>query len=383
MLSSAHKEKPYLQDYSYYDELYDRHTIEECKWLLGVFEKVDPKAILNEEKLTDEQIAFKWNFLIGIHLNCLRGERAVKKAESIQEWMNRDERRDKKLADAQPPTKLLCMHCGIYMQCHYINLKISFDDKEPERIEFSMHCPECKDTRQIFDDGIENMDVYDRCPKCKTKMESLAAQKIKKKIIDAYKCPKCKEQKEFVIDLSKKKETKDEQNEEKMIRQFRIDRARFCLSEKDMLEYKSNMERIKFVVDDWKQREGKQELYNEIKKLEKLTIAGLEKFLIPELGRQKYAHLKLLQPQVDRGVTIEFSVQDTDPDRGEYVSRTVLKKLLDKTLLKTNWSLMKTGVDYRLGILTGRFKGHEGEEALLELVEMRKKKKDRKVAAQS
>ncbi|MDD4111034.1 MAG: hypothetical protein PHS54_05770, partial [Clostridia bacterium] len=44
-----------------------------------------------------------------------------------------------------------------------------------------------------------------------------------------------------------------------------------------------------------------------------------------------------------------------------------LKKLLNNSLKKTNWRLMSDGVNYRLGFLSGRLKGYEGEEDILKL----------------
>jgi len=49
-------------------------------------------------------------------------------------------------------------------------------------------------------------------------------------------------------------------------------------------------------------------------------------------------------------------------------SRNNLRKLIKKTLEKTNWRLMSEGINYRLGYLNGRLKGYENEEDLMRIV---------------
>jgi hypothetical protein len=56
---------------------------------------------------------------------------------------------------------------------------------------------------------------------------------------------------------------------------------------------------------------------------------------------------------------------ETDNQR---VSASNLQKLVKKTLIGTNWRLMTQGIDYRLGLLSGRLRAYESEEDLLKLV---------------
>ena len=65
---------------------------------------------------------------------------------------------------------------------------------------------------------------------------------------------------------------------------------------------------------------------------------------------------------------INFTVQDNKTGREEYDSRMTLKKLIQKLLIETNWRLMSDGIDYRLGILSGRLRGYEREEDLLKII---------------
>ena len=61
-------------------------------------------------------------------------------------------------------------------------------------------------------------------------------------------------------------------------------------------------------------------------------------------------------------------MQDADSSRVETDSVRRFQRIVKKTLEETNWRLMSEGVHYRLGYLSGRLKGYEQEEDLLQLV---------------
>jgi len=69
-----------------------------------------------------------------------------------------------------------------------------------------------------------------------------------------------------------------------------------------------------------------------------------------------------------RYVVVPFTVQEADNDRGEYDSKNSLRKLIKKTLEKTNWRLMSEGISYRLGYLSGRLRGYESDSELAKAI---------------
>jgi len=115
---------------------------------------------------------------------------------------------------------------------------------------------------------------------------------------------------------------------------------------------------IKFV--EKLEREGKlRGLNKKISKIKKLNIAQLKKHLLPHLKKEGYIKLEFSKPEIEKDVIISFMVQDNKTDRGEYDSRIQLQRIIKKTLENTNWRLMSDGINYRLGILSGRLKGYE------------------------
>lgn len=81
-----------------------------------------------------------------------------------------------------------------------------------------------------------------------------------------------------------------------------------------------------------------------------------------------YKGLKFWKPEMGQYVIIDFSVNETKDDRQESDSISTLKKLIKSILEDTNWRLMIEGINYRLGILTGRLKAYEKEEDLIKIV---------------
>lgn len=132
-------------------------------------------------------------------------------------------------------------------------------------------------------------------------------------------------------------------------------------------------EELSRLVKSWEEREKNKKLEEKLAKIKKLTVAELQKLLAAALKKEEYINLEFSKPEIKKDVIIEFTVQDNKADRKEYDSGNQLRKLLDGTLTDTNWRLITSGIDYKLGILSGRLKGIEDEEGLSKLVKTRQK----------
>lgn len=149
---------------------------------------------------------------------------------------------------------------------------------------------------------------------------------------------------------------------------FERDRQKFCLSEKEGGEYllaKGRMEQLSNVL---KEIEEKKKTNKVLTKIKKLNIVELEKLLGPALEKDNYSKLDFSKPEIAKDVIVNFTVQDNKMGRGEYDSKIGLQRLIKKIFEETNWRLMSEGVNYRLGILSGRLRGYEREDDLLKLL---------------
>jgi len=213
------KTMKYLQTHNYYNDLYDKLTIENCRqW--------EKSALKNFENEKDKQFKIR---AFDIMLYFIKGEHYKNKAETIKEWMDRDRRRDHKLDSISNPS-LKCKFCEQEMEL--VHKDISTKDHKFEIVVFHFRCKECKVGRSVDEAGLITDSIPWKCPKCTRRLNH---QNIKNGTIIATidDCPFCGYHDEFSMDL---KEEKEEESKEER-KQFNIDRDRFCLSEKDGLNY--------------------------------------------------------------------------------------------------------------------------------------------------
>lgn len=356
----------HLKDDIYYGELYDRFTIEKCRRLeeSGIkedFAKINSDDITGKKKPSKEDIKKRLQVFVVIPtaLYFLKGERYRDKAGTIQQWMARDRAKDERENNAVEPRGVRCLNCSSPMDCAMRDLHSDINDKN-ERVLFFFECPKCHKRRAYWENGEEWEPAPDLCPKCRSKMTHTNSHRGNI-VTTVYSCPNCGHKETDTWDFNEKKKEKVDPN-------FEADRKKYCMSEKEGSEYIS---RSYACENAWKHLEdflGKQDTHDEVAKINKLTVAGLQQLLRPLLEKEGYVKFGFGKPQADKDVRVKFTVQDDKADRIEYDSRHQLKKLIIKTLADTNWRLMSDGINYRLGILTGHLRGYESEGDLLRLV---------------
>lgn len=288
----------HLKDYSYYDDLYDRFTIEECRRIEknSTFEyKPETKPTKGSKK---KELKVKVDFG-PMFLNLEKGERYIKKAETIRGWMNRDGALDEKLENAEPPRNILCHACGSSMEVTIKQLHSNLED-DRERVLFFFECPSCGKRRGVFENGEAWKPTPIKCPKCQSRVETTHKRKGKK-ITITDKCPSCHYKEVDVIDLNKKEKPK------KIDPNFEADRRRFCLSAEEGREYIESKERLKNFSKFLEETKGKKEISAKIKKL---NIAGLRKLLIPALEKEGYIKLDFSKPLMERDIIVHCDAED-------------------------------------------------------------------------
>lgn len=345
----------YLKDRHYYIDLFDKITVEKCRRMEKSF---NPKRSSSDPK---DKVRYQWEKVCaGVMMSFVTGEQYARKEQAITEWMKRDEQRDEFLNNTELSIEPGCLNCGKQLDFEDKHLYGSDDD----RVWFFFSCPNCKKKRAFFDDGEEFIPKKPKCGKCGVLLKESVRREGKKLTIIRH-CGSCGFDDDFVYD--------DE--EEKLDPNFEKDRARFCLSEeegKKYLDFRFKLEGLKPLLDEIENREKNKSLYDQVEKIEKLTVTQLRNFLVPELKKAGYSSLFFAEPKIEKNVILNFKVEDIKNGRVEYDSKNILKKLLNKVLSNTNWNLMTNGPDYRLGVLNGQLKGLESEEDLLNKVRKRK-----------
>lgn len=360
----------YLKSEQHYIDIYDSGTIDYCRRFEKGFQLKAEKLLPKKKPVTTTKTEGHPGGVVAVALYFYSGERAVKKEEAIQKWMQKDQARDEKLATAEPPDNIICPSCGDAMICNTKDLYHAYDF--PLRVLFLFRCQSCNKGRGVFDDGKEWEMPKKICPQCSAVLQEKNSRN-KKAIITFYSCLNCPYKEKEVFTLSS-----PPQEEESKDPYFERDRARLCFTEEQTRNYseqKIRLENVTKMFEESKEREKHKDVYDAAAQLQKLTIDQLEQTLVAVMAKEGYIKLQLGQPEMDKYVIIPFTVRDAKPDRDYRSSEIDLRHLLRATLEPTSWRLMNDGITYRLGILSGKLKGYEREEDLVRLVEQIKKKK--------
>lgn len=366
----------YLKGRSYYEDIYDRITVEFGRRNIVHYEEFYREL---ESKLKpDDQIDRPGNALVlNIFYLATVGDRLIdrynRRDESIQDMMARDAAKDEQIAVARLREEPYCSHC------HKLGLRIvnktlmhrsaTYNSDEPEEVLFMLRCPHCDKNSAFWEDGVAWKPEPPLCPKCSTEVSCKTA-KSKKSITFTYTCPSCEHTYKDKMDLTTKEEEPDPDYDK--------DRITYCLLDKEfrdrLFSMKHTLEELARLGKDMKEKEDNKDVYDAVAKLKRLKIAELTPLLAPDLEKAGYIEFMLDKPEIGRDVFVGFSCLDNKSDRSDYDSRNTLKKLIEKVLSDTNWRLMSEGISYRLGYLSGRFRAYEREEDLKQLAELRLKK---------
>ncbi|HSW88911.1 MAG TPA: hypothetical protein VLG12_07145 [Candidatus Saccharimonadales bacterium] len=365
----------YLQEYQHYVDRYDLHTIEECLDIYKSIQKgIEEKDVVEQfKKYTKKQFTKELQKVLNMYLYTLKGERFVKKAKIIQEWMDRDRKEQEKLDNAVPPLGIVCKSCKSPTTVFNKDLMDSYGNSS--QVLFMFKCTKCKKNQAFYENGKEWQYDPPTCPECNSSLKS-EHKDVDEVMTTTYSCSKCPYTKEDVYDFKKSRMEREEREkkEKELLAKYREE---CCFSEKQGEEYIEFREASEVGKEVYEEELHKYDdtVYDQSLDVKKLSIVELEKLLIEVLEKEKYIKLIFDRPEMTREVIVPFTVQDADSSRDEKTSTTHLQKILQNTLEKTNWRIMNDGIHYRLGYVYGKLKGYEGKDALIELLGKKKEKK--------
>jgi len=360
----------YLHDRGFYEDLYDRLTVEEaCRGMVHY----DKFLVEFEQKLPkDDKIERPGNaFAINVFYMYTVGNELLRRYEMreqhITELMDRDKAKDDLISAARLSDEPTCQHCGEQglriTDKSFMNRSNRFSIDAPEEVLFMLHCPHCDKNSAFWEDGSAWVPKPTLCPKCRAEM-SHKTSKSNIAITFTYTCPSCKYRYKDTMALQDKKAKSDPD--------FEKDRAHYCLWDQEfrdrLFSIRHDFEGMAQLGKEIKEREDNKHMYDAIKELKKPKIAELSILLVPVLEREGFIEFTLDKPEMGKDVVIGFSCLDNKSERGDYESEKTLRKAVEKASAVTNWRLMSDGIHYRLGYLSGRLRAYEREDDLVNLV---------------
>lgn len=356
----------HLKERKYYEDLYDRITVEWGRRNTETFNELYDKffEIMPDEPRNSHRAVLHLNLIYMLFVGNELLDRYDKREDDIREMMAKDEAKDRQVADARLTAEPICQHCQATslrltdkMLCH----RDSFD--EPEEVLFILKCSKCHKNTAVWSDGKSMEPRKTPCPKCSSDMEEKDSRNGKV-ITTTYNCPSCGHQYKSILDFTPKKEKVDPNLE--------ADRSIFGLHDEqvrqELRDAKWRYEEMARLGKEWKEKEDKKHIYDSIAELKKPKIAELTPLLQPKLEKAGYVEFSLDKPEIGKIAYVSFSCLDSKSDREDYDSWKTLQTTIRKALSDTNWRLTSEGISYRLGYLTGRLRAYEDEEELKKLV---------------
>ena len=359
----------HLRATEYYEDLYDLFTIKDC--LLTV--ESSRKVIQDKQKIGKRKLEISVDGFENLLLYFRKGERYRNRTSTIQEWKTKDEKLDNRLNTAVFPSYIPCQYCGMEIEEEGRHIEDILNLNS--RVQFFAHCKNCQKVMLVYDNG----DIYSPkpslCPKCNSKLKTTSTYKQNISTIKES-CPKCQYRNRIVID-HKQEDLRRELEEKTNSDLLEKYRSIYCLSDEEGQKYIQDMENLKRLTEMIKDSEEKKKdpHYQKAIKVKKLTSVELLKLLTKKFEDEKYQSLSFGNPDIERFVIIPFTVQDAKKSRQKEKSIQELRTLINKHLENTNWRLMSTGIEYRMGYLTGRLKGYERDEELAKYLKKRDNKR--------
>lgn len=198
----------YLKDKSYYEELYDKGTVYQCRLTEKSAQKIKEEDVQKCIKLP------KGYNKDGLHryINDLilyfkTGDRYSEKESTIREWMEKDKERDDFYN--QPEPLAYCPKCNKKMTLTFKHLEEKLETQKM-RVLYLFKCEKCDQKRGVYDDGEPYVFKNDICPKCKTELE-IKTRETKRKVTIKSNCAKCGYNNTRSYDLNEK--PKDEETD--------------------------------------------------------------------------------------------------------------------------------------------------------------------------
>lgn len=358
----------YLRDEQHYIDLYDLHTIEQClDWLSRIRSRLEEKGRSKEfEKYSKEEFEKETNKTLGLFIHSIKLNRFKLRSGIIQKWKSQDGKRQELYDNTAPPRGIVCVNCSSPTKMIFKDLT----DIHPEKhkVFFMFECLKCKKRQGLYEDGSKWHSDPEKCLECRSLIKTKFKSSKNFLTIDSF-CTQCSYKNKEVSDF--KKMEKERKEREARNRKLLADhREAFCFTDTDGINYLARHEQLIAILNGYEERKKKEAdpLFQKAKTLKKLTLAQVGASLEDPLIKGGYKDLRFGKPEMDKYVIVDFSVTDGKEGRSEYQSQGGLKKLIKMVFEETNWRLMSEGVNYRLGILTGRIKAYEREDDLIELV---------------
>lgn len=360
----------YLEAEQHYIDRYDLHTIEEClDWYWRLRNGMEQHRAEHIAKEPETDFDKEVNKCCSYTVNVIKISRYRHKKDRISEWMEADRVRQEKIDNTTPPEGIICDKCRSATKVIDKTLHNAYDDNM--RVSFMFECLKCQKRQIYYEDGSPWDFNRSKCSACHVELQTKYKNNKEILTITTF-CPSCDFKEIDVLDSkkSREEEKKEESRKQKLFQEYREE---FCYNDDDGPKAVASLDGIVALSRKWKEQEKKEKdpIYQKAKQLKQISLNQLKELVAKAISKEGYSDLEFGKPEMGKYVIVDFMATDTKDDRKEYDSTNTLRKLIKATLEETNWRLMSEGINYRLGIVSGRLKAYEREDDLITLVNKR------------
>ena len=366
----------YLKSRDYYEDVYDKSTVEQCRSLHYHKLKVTDKDI-EDAKLTPKESA-RIQEVKGLWIDVVQeiaaffaaAERFNKKDSVIEKMMTDDSTKDHILTHTEPTSNARCRKCKS-RDLSKVSKDLWHDsDGKDNRVLFMFSCNDCQTKTAFYDNGEEWIIEPTGCPVCNSERLTHTKTNENEVLTLEYTCGRCDNVWEEVHDYSyKPKKEKPDPN-------YHEDRKLYCYSKKvrGWAEDLKNNSMGHHTRPSSEENEIEKLYKAELEKIEILTVAQADKRISAILKKHGYKDFELGKPNMDKEVVVHFTVIDDEDGRSGNDSRNSVWKLLNKDLDTTNWRLIRSSLNYRVGYINGKLRAYENKLELEKLIDTKLKK---------
>lgn len=292
----------------------------------------------------------KYNVMSHYYRTAVR--RAQEKERTILQNKLVDEHKDQLIRETVAPRNIKCDQCGtdMFHEGHIFK-------EDDTLLLFVFSCPNKHAPKKIlYPDGVRKWIIpVSKCEKCGGK---LASEKVETTNYIKFKdtCEDCGDESIMEFDLTPDPPITDEE------------RKKYCDIWKNSRTFEQDLEAITDFMKLHKESEKLKKEREELKvdAVEQVNLPKLEDRLLKLSEELSYAKFKFDSHSTERFLSVSFSLQDPT-DRLEKESCKIITDAIKQSLFMTNWRLFSEGIDYRLGLLSGRLRAYEGEEGLMKI----------------
>jgi hypothetical protein len=312
-------------------------------------------------------VSLSWRYILQ------EGDITARKEEIINKWMNQDRQRDvvrEKNWRIEAREDKCCRKCGGLMTSemkHFYNIGNRADD-----VLFIYRCNHCSFGEAEFND--RTVWKYEpQCSQCGAILET-EYKRTDKKVLTIQKCSSCKHIQKDTLDLSEKTEAqKRKEQKQKLLEeeQFEKDKQKYCMTQDEIREYTSfmaGMRCLERMEEEEKEKEKDKKYYEQLKKIQKLNTFHAQKLIEKSLAGVNFENTIFTTQDRGKDFVVEFTTYETRQNRIEHDAEKAIRGTLQKDLSNTNWRLIKTSIECRMGVYKGRVRALETDKQIIEVL---------------